>query len=123
MLGLPGETREAFLVMARELANWPLNSIKFHQLQLIKGTAMAREYGENPGDFISFEMEDYLQLMMEILEQLNPDMVVERIAGEVSPGLALRPGWGIRYDGVLRAFENLLQEHDSWQGKQYKTKD
>jgi radical SAM protein (TIGR01212 family) len=123
MLGLPGETREDFLAMGHELAHWPLNSIKFHQLQLIRGTAMAREYEEKSGDFISFEMEDYLQLMMEILEQLNPDMVVERIAGEVSPGMGLRPGWGIRYDGVLRAFENLLEEHDSWQGKHYKTID
>ena len=57
---------------------------------------------------------------MEILEQLNPEFVVERIAGEVSPAMAVRPGWGIRYDGVLKAFEDLLKRHDSWQGKAYK---
>jgi len=120
MIGLPGETREDFLEMATELSRWPLDNIKFHQLQLIRGTAMAQEYLEKPQDFESFSMESYLRLMMEIIERLNPAMVVERIAGEVTPGMSIREGWGIRYDGVLKAFEQLLAENDSWQGKQYK---
>jgi len=120
IIGLPGESRDDFLETASELSSWPLNSIKFHQLQLIKGTAMALEYKEKPEDFRSFSMEEYLQLMMEILERLNPAFVVERIAGEVSPGMAVREGWGIRYDGVLKAFEALLLEKNSWQGKYYK---
>ena len=61
--------------------------------------------------------------MMEMLERLNPEFVVERIAGEVSPGMGLRDGWGLRYDGVLRRFEDLLEKHDSWQGKNYKPED
>jgi radical SAM protein (TIGR01212 family) len=120
MIGLPGEAREDFLATATELSKWPLNSIKFHQLQVIKGTAMAREYRETPEDFVTFTMEEYLQLMMEILERLNPGIVVERIAGEVTPGMAVREGWGMRYDGVLRQFEELLKVNDSWQGKKYK---
>jgi hypothetical protein len=68
-------------------------------------------------------LEEYLQLMMEMVEGLNPDFVVERIAGEVSPGMALREGWGIRYDAVLRRFEQLLEEHDSWQGKFFKAEE
>lgn len=81
---------------------------------------MALEYREKPGDFQFFSLGEYLQLMMEIMERLNPDFVVERIAGEVSPGMGVREGWGIRYDGVLRAFEDLLLKNDSWQGKYYK---
>jgi radical SAM protein (TIGR01212 family) len=119
IVGLPGETQEDFLETARTVSQWPLSSIKFHQLQLVKGTAMAREYQDNPGDFMEFNMESYLQLMMKMLELLNPDMVVERIAGEVSPDMGLRKGWGVRYDGVLRAFEELLEKHDSWQGKYF----
>jgi len=84
---------------------------------------MAREFKEKPEDFMEFTMEDYLQLMREILERLNPDFVVERIAGEISPGMAVREGWGLRYDMVLRRFEQLLEEQDSWQGKLYKPED
>jgi len=119
IIGLPGEKRSDYLDMAMELADWPLDSVKFHQLQLIKGTAMAREFEKNPEGFPSFAMEDYLELMMEIVELLPPRLVIERIAGEVIPGMGLREGWGIRYDGVLKAFEKLLEENDSWQGKKF----
>lgn len=121
IVGLPGESKEDFLQSTEMVSTWPLNNIKFHQLQLIKGTAMAQEYLDNPDDFIKFTLEDYLQLMMEILERLNPSFVVERIAGEVNPGMALREGWGIRYDAVLRTFEALLEQHNSWQGKHFKS--
>jgi len=120
IIGLPGEHRDDFLATATELSHWPLNSIKFHQLQVIKGTPMAREFLEKPEEFEAFSLEDYLHLMMEILERLNPEFVVERIAGEITPGMGIREGWGIRYDGVLRAFESLLQKQNSWQGKKYK---
>ena len=81
---------------------------------------MAREYEEQPGEFLSFTLEEYLELMMEIVEQLNPSIVVERIAGEVTPGMGIREGWGIRYDRVLQAFEDLLEKNDTWQGKKFK---
>jgi radical SAM protein (TIGR01212 family) len=123
IIGLPGEDREDFLESGRELSSWPLNNIKFHQLQVIRHTAMAREYMEQAGDFISFTLEEYLQLMLEIVEELNPSMVIERIAGEVTPGMGLREGWGIRYDRVLQAFEDLLEKQNTWQGKKYKNKE
>ena len=119
IVGLPGENREEILSSVEILSQWPLNNIKFHQLQLIHGTAMAREYKEKPEDFLEFSIEDYLLLMMEMLGKLNPEFVVERIAGEVSPELALREGWGVRYDVVLKRFEELLEIHDSWQGKYF----
>jgi len=122
IVGLPGESREDYLKSVEVVSNWPLNNIKFHQLQLIKGTAMAREYENSRSDFMEFTMESYLQLMMEMLEKLNPAFVVERIAGEVNPGMALKEGWGIRYDAVLRAFEEMLEKHDSWQGKYFNLK-
>ena len=120
IIGLPGETREDFLQAADQLSEWPLDNIKFHQLQVIHGTAMSREYKEKPEDFVEFSMEEYLDLMMEIIERLNPGFVVERIAGEVTPGMGVRKGWGIRYDEILRRFETLLEENDTWQGKNYK---
>ncbi len=119
IVGLPGETRQDFLDAARILSEWPLTNIKFHQLQVIHGTAMAREYKEKPEDFVEFSMEEYLQLMVEIIERLNPEFVVERIAGEVTPGMGVRDGWGIRYDRLLSIFEQLLEEKDTWQGKYF----
>lgn len=119
IIGLPGETTEDFLQAAIQLSRWPLDNIKFHQLQLVRGTAMADEYLHHPEDFVAFTMDGYLELMMQIIERLNPAFVVERIAGEVNPGMAVREGWGIRYDAVLGNFERLLEAHDTWQGKYF----
>lgn len=123
ILGLPGEGPEDFLAAADTLSEWPLNNIKFHQLQVIHGTAMARDYREHPGDFHDFSMEEYFRLMLEILGRLPPDFVVERIAGEVNPGMAVKEGWGMRYDQVLKQFEALLEAEDMWQGKYFKADD
>jgi radical SAM superfamily enzyme len=120
IIGLPGEDRDDYLRSAEELSAWPLNNVKFHQLQVIHGTPMAREFKERPGDFPSFTVDEYLELMADILEKLNPSFVVERIAGEVGPGKAVSEGWGIRYDRVLRMFEEILENRDSWQGKLFK---
>jgi hypothetical protein len=120
IIGLPGEKEQDFLEMADVLSAWPLDNIKFHQLQVIRGTAMEQEYRDHPEDFLHFSMEKYLDIMVRILERLNPGFVVERIAGEVAPGMGAREGWGIRYDEVLRRFEQMLEAADTWQGKLYK---
>lgn len=120
IIGLPGERENDFLEMADQLSQWPLSNIKFHQLQVIKGTPLEEEYKKQPEDFLDFTLEEYLGLMVRVLERLHPAFVVERIAGEVSPGMAVREGWGIRYDAVLRKFEEMLEQFDTWQGKAFK---
>jgi len=122
IIGLPGEDRSDVLHSARVLSQWPLNNIKFHQLQVIRGTAMAAEYRKHPEDFAEYSLEDYLGLMVSVTEILNPQFVVERIAGEVTPGMAVRPGWGLRYDRVLNRYEELLENRNTWQGKHYRAK-
>ncbi|MDX2431000.1 MAG: TIGR01212 family radical SAM protein, partial [Bacteroides sp.] len=62
IVGLPGESREDILRSVEVLSDWPLNNIKFHQLQLIHGTAMAGEYKQKPEEFPHFGIDEYLQL-------------------------------------------------------------
>ena len=119
IIGLPGETREQWIRSAEVLSALPLHSIKFHQLQIIKGTVLEQEYQADPERFHFFEMEAYLQLMTDIIERLNPSIVVERIAGEVNPGTAARKGWGLRYDRILARFEEIMAERNTWQGRLY----
>ncbi len=121
IIGLPGETRQQHIDDTAIISSLPLHSVKFHQLQLIKGTVMERQYQNQPASFQFYEMEEYLQMMADIIERIDPGIVVERIAGEVNPGTAAREGWGIRYDRVLQRFEEILKERDSWQGKKLNT--
>lgn len=120
IFGLPGETEEMLLDQATMLSQLPLNAIKFHQLQLIRGTAMVKDYQKNPDDFIFWKLDDYLQLMVRFIEQLNPAFVIERFFAEAPPETNLTPiQWDYRNDQMLNQLERLLQQKDTWQGRLY----
>lgn len=120
ILGLPGESTADILAEMKIISGLPINNIKFHQLQIVRNTIMAKQYLSDPEDFKIFDLDEYLELMLQIMEQLNPDFVVERIAGESNPKYLLSKSWGLRYDQVLEKFENMLEKADIWQGKRYK---
>lgn len=120
ILGLPGESREQILEGALIMGQQPLHSIKLHQLQIIKGTAMAAEYIAKPETFRFWSLEEYIELVIDYLEVLNPEIVVERFAGEVPPRYLVGPGWGhVRNDQILVMTEKRMGERNTWQGKKY----
>jgi radical SAM protein (TIGR01212 family) len=119
IIGLPGESDAEILDQAGIISRMPIQNIKFHQLQILKNTSMARDYEADPGAFRIFSLPQYLDLMTRFIEHLNPGIIIERIAGEVNRNYLLSPSWGIRYPGILEKFENLLEELDTWQGKAY----
>ena len=120
ILGLPGESREMLLDQCSVISSLPLTSVKFHQLQIVKGTRMEKEYDNNPGEFLRLSLNEYLDLVTDILERLRPDLCIERVAGEVPPRFVCETPWGlIRNDGILRLLDKRLEERDTWQGKKY----
>jgi uncharacterized protein len=120
VFGLPGETKEMMLREAAILSKLPLNSIKFHQLQILKNTVMEKQFSENPQNLVRFTLDEYVEFIIDFLELLRPDMVVERLAGEVPPRFLAVPAWGlIRYDAVQRMIEKRMEERDTWQGKKF----
>ena len=118
ILGLPGETRQMMLDACSLINDLPLRSVKFHQLQIVKGTQMEKEYAQVPQDFERFSLDEYLDFFVEMLERLRPDLFIERFVGEVPPRFVNETPWGlIRNVELLRLLEARLQEKDSWQGK------
>ena len=85
ILGLPGETRQMMLDSCALINALPIRSVKFHQLQLVKGTRMEKEYEEKPQDFERFSLEEYIDFFVDMLERLRPDLFIERFVGEVPP--------------------------------------
>ncbi len=118
ILGLPGETRQMMLDSCELINALPIRSVKFHQLQIVKGTRMEKEYAECPQDFERFSLDEYLDFFVDILEHLRPDLFIERFVGEVPPRFVNETPWGlIRNVELLRLLEKRLCERDSWQGK------
>jgi radical SAM protein (TIGR01212 family) len=121
IFGLPGETKEEMLSEAEIISLLPLKTVKFHQLQVIKGTAIEEEFRKNPKDFHMFSWEDYLDFIIKFLERLNPAIIVERFTGEVPPGFLTKKVWGKkRTDQMVNLVEKRLDELDTWQGRLYK---
>ena len=120
IFGLPGETRSEMLNEAKSISQLPLSSIKFHQLQIFKGTVMEEQYKLHPEQFNLFEMDDYLEFIVDFLERLNPKFVVERFTGEAPPRHLAVPSWGLlRTDQLLNKIENILEKRNTWQGRIY----
>lgn len=120
ILGLPGETREMLLGQCRFISSMPLHSVKFHQLQIVKGTRMEKEFAQVPQDFLRLSLPDYLDMVIDILERLRPDLYIERVAGEVPPRFVNETQWGlIRNFQILHLLDERLSERNTWQGRLY----
>ena len=128
IIGLPGETREMILEQAKIINTLPINSLKLHQLQVIKGTPLAdslndtaqNTLSENPviksfkNSNIQSSLENYITLVCDFLQRLRPDIMIERFAGEVPPRYQAFPSlsW-YRKDGRLLRNEEIPQLNDS----------
>lgn len=119
ILGLPGETRDTLLEDVDSINALPLDSIKFHQLQLLKGTPMADEFAARPEDFVRWTLDEYIDLLCDLLERLRPDIAVGRLAAGVPPRFLAVPGWGVKPAAFSALLDRRLAERDSWQGKYY----
>ena len=120
IFGLPGESKAMMLDAADVISQLPLTTVKFHQLQIFKGTKMAEEYQTLPEAFHLFDLKEYIDFVIDFVERLNPDIVIERFAGEVPPRYLVSEPWmKLRYDEVLSRIEKRMEKRDTWQGRLY----
>jgi len=120
ILGLPGENEDDILQHARRLNELPLNTIKLHQLQLIKGTKMARQAELYPNFIRRYTAEEYAGIVVSFLEILRPDISVERFISQAPPELLIAPNWGLKNYEFTHLVEKELRKRKSYQGVFYK---
>lgn len=117
ILGLPGEGHGDFIDQARIISSLPVENIKLHQLQIHTGTAMAKEYALSPKRFHPFTVEEYTDLVVGYLENLNPAIMVERFVSSAPDNMVIAPRWGIKNFEFVAKVEKRLVERDTWQGR------
>lgn len=119
IFGLPGESIGDMMAEADIINTLPLTALKFHQLQIIRGTVMEAEFAERRSDFHEFTLEGYLRFIGEFLQRLRPDFYIDRFAGEVPPCFIspLQKGWGlVRYQELTRMLEERMEKLGIRQG-------
>ena len=117
ILGLPGESRDEVLSHADRLSDLPLTTVKLHQLQLIRGTAMEKEFSENPSAFRLYSVDEYIDLVVDFVERLNPAIVVERFVSQSPKELLIAPDWGLKNHEFVAKAKRRFTERNTWQGK------
>ncbi|WP_418983503.1 TIGR01212 family radical SAM protein [Alistipes sp.] len=118
ILGLPGESDEMLLAQTARINALPLTTVKFHQLQIFRDTAMAADYDRNPARYRFWELEAYIDLVVDLLRRLRPALVVERFASEAPPRYHYGPNWGlVRNERLWSLLEKRLEERGAYQGE------
>lgn len=96
ILGLPGEGWDDFLTHADRLSELPLKTLKLHHLQVVRGTALAQMYEQDPSSLHLFSPEEYATVVKAFLERLRPEIAIDRLVSEMPRELVLAPAWGLK---------------------------
>ena len=115
--GLPLEDNKMMLETVREVAKLDVQGIKIHLLHLLKGTPMIKQYEKGLVEFM--DKDDYIQLVVDQLELLPPEMVIHRITGDGPIDLMIGPMWSVNKWDVLNGIDAELERRGTWQGKYF----
>ena len=115
IIGFPWEEKKQWLESAEILSAYSFDFLKIHHLHIVKDTALSVLYQKEP--FPLLTPAEYMNILAEFLERLNPDIVIQRLFGESPPSMLIAPKWGIRNSLLLPMFDEFLRERDTWQGK------
>ena len=110
ILGLPGESKEMILSHADRLSKLPLTTLKLHQLQLIQYTKMALQYEKEPERFRLFSADEYIDLCIEFMERLSPEIIIERFISQSPKDLLIAPDWGLKNHEFTAKLNKRIQE-------------
>ena len=118
ILGFPWESRSDLIAHAQKVSLLPLKFLKIHHLQILEHTQLAKEYKLNKEAFSFYDLQEYLLLIIEFLENLRPDIVVQRFISESPKALLLAPHWkGVKNYQFATLVEQKLKELNTWQGR------
>ena len=108
IIGLPGEDAEESLRQAPIISSLPLDILKIHQMQIIKGTRLAQEYAEHP--FHVYTVEEYIGVIVRYIQLLRKDLVLERFVSQSPKELLVAPKWGLKNYEFTNLLNNKLKE-------------
>ena len=114
ILGLPGEDKNESIRQAKLISPLPMDILKIHQMQIIKGTLLARQYNETP--FHLYSVDEYIELIAEYIQHLRQDLVLERFVSQSPAEFLIGPKWGLKNYEFTNKLVNYLKQNGIYQG-------
>lgn len=121
IVGLPGESCRDVLRQAETMSLLPLTTIKIHQLQVIRKTPLEWDFINNNDDFLHLDADQYISLLADYIERLNPAFVIDRFVTQSPKGMVLWPNWGLKSFRYVEMLCSELQRRGTRQGSFFKT--
>ena len=115
ILGLPGEDAAESLRQASIISSLPIDILKIHQMQIIRGTRLAEEFAANP--FHIYTVDEYIQLIAEYIQRLRPDLILERFVSQSPKELLIAQHWGLKNYEFTNLLVNYLKQNKIYQGQ------
>ena len=121
VMGLAYDDYDTMIENAVKLSRLPIETLKLHQLQVLKNTVMEKQYAENPNMFTMFTAEEYIDFVVDVIERINPDVYLERFINQAPKGMIIAPDWkGMKNFEFIAKVEKRLKDRDTYQGKLFK---
>lgn len=115
ILGLPGEDAEESIRQAPLISALKLDILKIHQMQIIRGTQLEKDYMKKP--FHVYSIDEYIKLIANYIQYLRKDLVLERFVSQSPQELLIAPQWGLKNHEFTNLLQNYLKQHDIYQGQ------
>ena len=119
ILGLPGERETDFISHAKKINELPLDMLKLHQLQIVKGTVLEKKWQNGSADLMTFTMNEYIDLCIRFLEQLKPTIGIERFISQSPKDLLIYPDWGVKNFEFIAKLQKRMVELNAFQSRLY----
>ena len=114
ILGLPGEDAAENLRQASVISALPIDILKIHQMQIIRGTSLADEFEQKP--FHIYDIDEYIRLIAHYIQRLRKDLILERFVSQSPKEMLIAPHWGLKNHEFTDLLNNYLKAHDIHQG-------
>ena len=115
ILGLPGEDAAESLRQSSIISSLPIDILKIHQMQIIRGTRLAEAYAATP--FHIYTVDEYIQLIAEYIQRLRPNLILERFVSQSPKELLIAPHWGLKNYEFTNLLVNYLKQNKIHQGQ------
>lgn len=121
IIGLPGENESDFYTHAEHISELPIKTLKIHQMQILKSTELEKLYNSCPDLFVDLDIKNYIRIIINFLEILNPEIIIERFTSESPKHLLIYPNWnGKKNFEISHMVNSEMIKINSFQGKRYK---